>query len=169
MACGLTAGRRGAQKPGISKYPQLRWVRSDGWIFRAVIRQSRRLRICGGSEVVTRFFQASSQSSHTQQQCTVIQRITVSNISVTALPQVIYLHPHAHLSEKRPWIVACRFQPAGAWERLLQAPARRGAATVWILGTGFLHQRLSGRFAGLNERYAQSRVAFPGSRRGSNP
>src|SRR6266568_2931511 len=55
MACGLTAGRRGAQKPGISKYPQLRWVRSDGWIFRAVIRQSRRLRICGGSEVVTKF------------------------------------------------------------------------------------------------------------------
>src|SRR6266581_3029875 len=56
MACGLTAGRRGEQKPGISKYPQLRWVRSDGWIFRAVIRQSRRLRICGGSEVVTKFF-----------------------------------------------------------------------------------------------------------------
>src|SRR6266404_8222260 len=99
--------------------------------------------------------------SWTQQQCTVIQRITVSNISVTALPQVIYLHPHAHWSEKRPWIVACGFQPAGAWERLLQAPARRGAATVWILGTGFLHKRLSGRFAGLNERYAQSRVAFP--------
>src|SRR6266404_2314459 len=75
--------------------------------------------------------------SWTQQQCTVIQRITVSNISVTALPQVIYLHNHAHWSEKRPWIVACRFQPAGAWERLLQAPARRGAATVWILGTAF--------------------------------
>src|SRR6266481_729760 len=55
MACGLTAGRRGEQKPGISKYPQLRWVRSDGWIFRAVIRQSRRLRICGGSDVVTKF------------------------------------------------------------------------------------------------------------------
>src|SRR6266436_3526375 len=39
---------------------------SDGWIFRTVIRQSRLLRICGGSEVVTRFFQASSQSSHTR-------------------------------------------------------------------------------------------------------
>src|SRR5437879_10139034 len=28
-----------------------------------------RLRICGGSKVVTRFFQASSQSSHTQKLC----------------------------------------------------------------------------------------------------
>src|SRR6266700_6738180 len=27
MACGLTAGRRGEQKPGISKYPRLRWAR----------------------------------------------------------------------------------------------------------------------------------------------
>src|SRR5204863_9353624 len=31
MACGLTAGRRGEQKPGISKYPQLRWARI-GWL-----------------------------------------------------------------------------------------------------------------------------------------
>src|SRR5204863_4776642 len=31
MACGLTAGRRGEQKPGISKYPQLRRARI-GWL-----------------------------------------------------------------------------------------------------------------------------------------
>src|SRR6266404_4584341 len=91
MACGLTAGRRGEQKPGISKYPQLRWVRSDGWIFRAVIRRSSRLRICGGSKVVTRFFQASSESSHTQKLCEIFC-FRANSLVIAEMKQDLAMH-----------------------------------------------------------------------------
>src|SRR6266568_1194215 len=73
MACGLTAGRRGNKNRGYQNILSCGGRESDGWIFRTVIRQSRLLRICGGSEVVTRFFQASSQSSHTH----VVSALTV--------------------------------------------------------------------------------------------